>query len=76
MSQVESLSFDNFPFMTEIDGWQGQPLELDVLPHVHLRPVAQWKDAKMFADVHFTVEEIPQLRPLVFGIPLAEFVPM
>ena len=44
---------------------------VDVLPHVHLRPVGERKDANAFAGMNARVVEVPQLGALVLRIPLA-----
>ena len=46
----------------------------DVFPHVHFGPIAERKDAHVFAGIEPGVVEIPDFRPLVLGIPLAEGV--
>ena len=46
----------------------------DVFPHVHLGPVAEREDAHVLAGVEAGVVEVPDLRALVLGVPLAEAV--
>ena len=46
-----------------------QFFRLDVLPDIHLRPIAEGKNAKMFAVMFASIKKVPQFRPLVFGIP-------
>src|SRR5690554_1850457 len=62
MGEVERRKFDIFQF--------------DVLPYIHFRPVGDRKNPEVFADMFFTVEKVPKLWTLVFGIPLAELVTM
>ena len=45
--------------------------DVDVLPHVDLGPVREREDADAFARSNAAVQQVPQLRPLVLGIPLA-----
>ena len=47
---------------------------MDVLPDIQLGPVAQRKCAYALALVHFTVEQVPEFRSLIFGIPLMKTV--
>ncbi|MDT4831032.1 hypothetical protein FQZ97_645210 [compost metagenome] len=61
--------------MAEVDRGQRQPLTLDVLPDVQLRPVGDREDAHVLAAMHAGIEQAPQFGALSLGIPLAEFVP-
>ena len=58
----------------EVEARQRQTLALDVLPDVKLGPVGDREDPQMLAGVNARVEQIPQLRALVLGVPLAEAV--
>jgi hypothetical protein len=58
----------------EVDRRQVDALVLDVLPDVELGPVRQREDADALAEVDATVVEVPELRPLVLRVPLAELV--
>src|SRR5215472_2780243 len=49
-------------------------LQVDVLPDVEFRPVGERKNADAFAFVDPSVEQIPELRPLVFRVPLPKGV--
>src|SRR6267378_5105843 len=60
--------------MRVIDRRDGELFALDILPDVELGPVADGEDAHVLALRHAGVVEIPQLRPLVLRVPLAEFV--
>ena len=56
----------------EIQRHHGNVFHLDVLPDVELGPVGERKNADGFALVHAAVKEVPQLRPLILGVPLPE----
>src|SRR5205807_8744203 len=43
---------------------------VDVLPHIHLCPIRQGKDAHAFRGPDAAVVELPELRTLLFWIPL------
>src|SRR3954470_5493861 len=58
----------------EIDRRHAQTLTLDVLPDIQLGPVADWKNADVFALVHTRVVKAPKFRSLVLGIPLAKLI--
>ena len=60
--------------VAEIDARHLEFLALDVFPHIHLGPVAEWKHAHVFAGIDARVVKVPDLRPLVFRVPLAEAV--
>ena len=60
--------------MAEIDARHFEFLALDVFPHVHLGPVAERKHAHVFAGIEAGVVKIPDFRPLILRIPLAEAV--
>ena len=60
--------------MRVVDWRQGEFFAGDVLPDVELRPVGDGEDAQVFAGVQARVVKRPQLRPLVFWVPLAKFV--
>ena len=47
---------------------------IDVLPYVHLSPVADRENAEVLARVLHSVVDVPEFRTLVLGIPLTEFV--
>ena len=49
-------------------------LLIDVLPNVHLGPVADGKCPEMLARLFPGVEYVPKLRALVLGVPLSELV--
>src|SRR5882672_2468124 len=60
--------------MRVIDRRDGELFALHILPDVELGPVADGEDAHVLALSHAGVVEIPQLRPLVLRVPLAELV--
>ena len=62
------------PLLGEIQRHDGDVLQVDVLPDVELGPVRERKHAHALARVDAGVEQIPQLGPLVLGVPLAEAV--
>ena len=60
--------------MAEVDRGHLKLLSLDVFPNIHLGPVGEGEDAHVLAGIESAVVEVPDLRPLVLGIPLAEAV--
>src|SRR5688572_13158350 len=60
--------------LREVQGVDGNLLEIDVLPHVELGPVGQREHPDRLAGIDPRVVEVPQLGPLIFGIPLTELV--
>src|SRR5436309_2742771 len=58
----------------EIQRYDWDFLNVDVLPHVELRPIRQREHADTLAWIHAAVEDVPQLGPLILGIPLAQLV--
>jgi hypothetical protein len=46
------------------------------LPDIHLGPITQGKDPKVLSMLLATIENIPQLRALVFRIPLPKSIPV
>ena len=65
---------DHLPLPGEVHRHDRDLLQVDVLPDVELGPVGEREDADGFALVDLGVVEVPQLRPLVLGVPLAELV--
>ena len=47
---------------------------VNVLPDIHFRPVADGEDAEMLAHIFLGIVDVPELRPLVLGVPLAKFI--
>ena len=58
----------------EVERHDGDVLLVDVLPDVDLGPVRQRKHADALAGPDAAVEQVPELRPLPLGIPLALLV--
>ena len=71
--QRAAAAHDRAP-VREVDRRHLEPLARDVLPHVELGPVGDREHAHVLALVDARVVEVPQLRPLVLRIPLAELV--
>src|SRR5205807_9254371 len=57
-----------------VHGHNWDVLEVDILPNVQFSPVREREDAYALALVHSGIVKIPELRPLVLRIPLAERV--
>src|SRR4029450_1316922 len=60
--------------MCEIDRGELDALRRHVLPDVELGPVGKWEDADVLALAMPPVVQVPELGPLVLGVPLAEVV--
>src|SRR6185369_3053836 len=60
--------------LCEVERIDGDLLEVDVLPHVELRPVRQRENPDRLAGIDPRIVEVPQLGALIFGIPLTELV--
>src|SRR4030095_12339734 len=65
---------DHVPFAGVVERIDRDLLQIDVLPHVELGPVRERKDTDGCLRAEPGVVEAPELRPLVFGIPLPKFV--
>src|SRR5579862_5778606 len=59
-------------FPREIQRHNGYALHVDVKPDVQLRPIREWKDSNALAFIQAGIENVPQLRPLILGVPLAQ----
>ena len=57
--------------LSEIERYDRNPFQVDVLPDVEFGPVRERKNANAFALVRSRVEQVPNLRALVLGVPLA-----
>ena len=62
--------------MGEIDAGQVDIFCKDILPHIHLCPVADRENPEMFPHPFFSVEHVPEFRTLVLWVPLPEFITM
>ena len=60
--------------LREVERIDGDLLEVDVLPHVELRPVRQREDTDRLAGIDPRIVEVPQLGALVLRVPLTELV--
>ena len=60
--------------LRKIHGHDRDIFQVDVLPDVQLGPVRERKHTDAFVLVHAAVEQIPELGPLVLGVPLSEAV--
>ena len=65
---------DAHAVMGVVEGGQIDVLAQDVVPNVEFRPIVEREDTEVLAGGVHAVEEVPQLRTLVFGVPLAEVV--
>ena len=65
---------DAHAVMREVQRRQGDVLAEDVVPHVELGPVVQGEDPEVLAWRVHAIEQVPELRTLVLGVPLAEVV--
>ena len=74
MRVPDAIAQEAGPLVAEIDAGDVDALVQDVLPHVHLRPVADREGAEVLAGTLPTVVQVPQLGPLVLRVPLAELV--
>ena len=68
------MALDDLALVAEVEAGEGDVLLADVLPDVHLGPVAEREDAEVLAEVFAAVEDVPKLGALVLRVPLAEFV--
>src|SRR6476661_160144 len=68
------LTLEDVAVVGVVDGGQLDALPLDVVPDVELGPVREREDADALPRVDPAVVEVPDLGPLVLGVPLAEVV--
>jgi hypothetical protein len=61
---------DDLALLREIERHHGDAFGLDVAPDVDLGPVREREDADALARPDAAVQELPELRSLVLGIPL------
>src|SRR6201999_1946106 len=57
--------------LREVERHDRNVFKMDVMPHVELGPVGEREDADAFSGADARVVEIPELRALRFGLPLA-----
>src|SRR5581483_1555494 len=69
-----AIADDDGALLREIEGDDGNFFRVDVEPHIEFGPIRERTDADALASVDSGVEDIPQLRALIFGIPLPERV--
>src|SRR5438874_5741118 len=69
-----AVASEDLALVGEVDRRHLELLRGDVLPHVELGPVGDGKHPRMLAPADAPVVEVPDLRPLALGLPLAELV--
>ena len=72
--EERAIALENFAFMREVDRGQRNFLALDIHPNVHLGEIREREYAEVFAGILATIEKIPQLRALIFWVPLTEVI--
>ena len=68
------VALHHHAFLGKIKRYDRNILQMNVLPDIHLRPIRKREDADRFTLVDAGVEDVPQLGPLIFRIPLSEFI--
>ena len=68
------MTTDDGPLFGEVEGHDGDLLEMDVLPHVELGPVGQGKDPNALALVDPSVVDVPEFGTLILGVPTVMLV--
>ncbi len=66
------IAKNDVAFLREIQRHDRNLLHVDIEPNVELRPIGNREHANAFPFVEAGVENIPQLGPLVFWVPLAQ----
>ena len=61
---------DDLARLGEIERDDGDLLDVDVVPHVELRPVREREDADALAGRDPAVQQVPELGALALGVPL------
>src|SRR5690606_9646635 len=64
-----AVTLDHRAFGGEVQGYDRDAFQIDVLPDVQLGPVGQGEYADALALVHLAVVDVPQFRALVFRVP-------
>src|SRR3954452_686661 len=72
--EPHAVALEDLTLVREVDRRQLDLLVGEVLPDVELGPVAEREDPDVLALVVPAVGEVPELRPLVLGVPLPELV--
>src|SRR5699024_1888598 len=72
--QQHPITPDDLTTVSVVDRRQRDAFLLDVRPDIQLGPVRQGEDADLLTLTVPTVVELPQFRPLVTRVPLAELV--
>ena len=65
-----AINIDNISGGRIIEWYNGNVFFADLLPDIQLCPVGDRKDPDTFTLVNFSIIEVPEFRPLIFGIPL------
>ncbi len=73
-SEEGSVTLENFTFVREVNGWEGNSLTFDIHPDIHFGEIGEREDAEVFTGIFASVEKVPKLGALVFWIPLAEVI--
>ena len=73
-SEEGSVAFEDFTFVGEVNGREGDFFAFDIHPNIHFGEVGEWEDTEVFTGVFSTVEKVPKFWALVFWIPLAEVI--
>lgn len=71
-----AVALKDLPLVGEVEAGHVYLLLQDILPDIHLGPVGDGEDTEVLAHRLATIEDVPQFRSLVFGVPLSELVAM
>ena len=69
-----SVALDNRTLRCVIERDNRDLLQADILPDIRLGPIREGEDAHTLFGIHTCVVDIPEFRPLIFGIPLLMFI--
>ena len=72
--EQRAAAVEHLALVGEVEVWDVDVLQRDVLPDVHLRPVGEREHPERLADVLVAVVEVPELGALVLRVPLPEAV--
>ena len=70
----DAIPSNGIAFMRIVETGELDPLLLHIHPDVHFREVGERENTKIFSWLFTTIEKVPQLGALVFGIPFAEVI--